>query len=144
MTSVTQRRERKYKRAKLRLVDLSEPNLHDSDHVVALVAEASYAAVAKMFPWLSVDQIRNPPRRLLDAKLARQIAIHFMTVHANVPQRQIGRLQARQRTSIHFALKAVEKRLECDVFAAAYDQLEDWATEHYRAALPQGHMAGTV
>lgn len=137
MNSVTQKRERKFKRAKLRLVDLSEPNLYDSDYSVALVAEAAYAAVAQMFPWLSVDDIRHPPRKFMDAKLARQVAIYFLATQAGIPQRQIGRLQGRQRTSIHFALRAVEKRLHCERFAAAYDQLEEWAMMHYRALLTE-------
>lgn len=123
----TTKRERKFKRAKLRLVDLTDVNVWDSDHVVALAAESAYEAASEMFAWLSVEQVRNPPRQMLDAKLARQVAIHLMNGSLGMPQRQIARLQGRQRTSIHFALQAVEKRLETDEFRNAYDRAEGLA-----------------
>lgn len=123
----TTKRERKFKRAKLRLVDLERANLYDSDYVVALMAECAYEAVADMFQWLSVEDIRNPPRKMMDAKLARQVAIHVMVGPLNIPQRQIARLQGRQRTSIHFALQTVERRLEDEMFETAYETMADKA-----------------
>ncbi|PRA86941.1 hypothetical protein CQ054_07015 [Ochrobactrum sp. MYb29] len=130
--SETQKRERKFKKAKSRPVDLSHVNFYDSDFVVALAAEATYEAVAEMFPWLSIVQIKNPPRHLMDAKLARQVAIHIMAERVGVPQRQIARLQGRQRTSIHFALQTVEKRMESDTFTAAYEMAAFNVDELYR------------
>ena len=129
----TQKRERKFKKAKTRLVDLSHVNFYDSDFVVALAAEATYEAVAEMFPWLSIFQIKNPPRHLMDAKLARQVAIHIMAERVGIPQRQIARLQARQRTSIHFALQTVAKRMESDTFTAAYEMAAFNVDRLYRA-----------
>ncbi|RRY11502.1 hypothetical protein [Brucella anthropi] len=130
--SETQNRERKFKKAKTRPVDLTHVNFYDSDFVVALAAEATYEAVKEMFPWLSVVQIKNPPRQLMDAKLARQIAIHIMAERLGIPQRQIARFQARQRTSIHFALQTVTKRMECGTFAAAYENAAFQVDRLYR------------
>ncbi len=59
----------------------------------------------------------------MDAKLARQIAIHLMVNRMAMDQRTIARLQGRQRTSIHFALRTVNDRLEDATFAAAYDRM---------------------
>lgn len=133
---VTQKRERKFKTAKRRQVDLSHENYFNSDYVVARVAEITYAGVAKMLPWLSVNQIANPPRQLMDAKFARQLAIHIMSTRLDIPQRQVTRLQGRQRTSIHFALQSIDERLECDTFAVVYEKtVERIKTELGKLAL---------
>lgn len=86
-------------------------------------AERAYRAVLSEFQWLSLDQVRNPPRAIMDAKLARQIAIHLMVNRMGMEQRQIARLQGRQRTSIHFALETVNERLESPSFAASYGRI---------------------
>lgn len=125
------RRERQFQRSKLRVVDLSDLNVWDGDHVVGLAAEIAYEAACQMFPWLSVEQVRNPPQRMMDAKLARQVAIHIMTGALAVPQRQIARAQGRQRTSIHFALQTVERRLQLDLFRFAYEKAERYAVSAF-------------
>lgn len=130
--STTQKRERKFKKAKQRPVDLSHVNFYDSDFVVALAVEAAYEAVLEMFPWLTITQIKNPPRQMMDAKLARQIAIHILAERVGIPQRQIARYQARQRTSIHFALQSVTKRMECNRFVTAYESAAFQVDRLYR------------
>lgn len=122
----THRRERKHRRSMRRGVDQLMPvieNQHSYDQRSVAMADCAYRAVRSLFRHLSVDQIRQPPRQLMDAKLARQIAIHIMVHRLHMEQRQICRIQMRQRTSIHFALQAVETRLECEIFAAAYERI---------------------
>ncbi|MCZ8159097.1 MAG: hypothetical protein O9256_04345, partial [Rhizobiaceae bacterium] len=84
----------------------------------------AYRAVLSEFRWLSLDHVKNPPRTMLDAKLARQVAIHLMVNRMGIEQRQIARLQGRQRTSIHFALQTVNERLENPEFKASYHRME--------------------
>lgn len=45
---------------------------------------------------------------------------------------KLAEFSERQRTSIHFALQAVARRLECEVFRAAYDRMERAARELYQ------------
>ena len=86
-------------------------------------AEEAMRAVQSEFRWLSLEQIRKPPTALMDAKLARQIAIHLMVNRMAMEQRAIARLQGRQRTSIHFALRTVDDRLDEATFAATYERM---------------------
>lgn len=83
----------------------------------------AYQAVLSEFDWLSLAQVENPPRRMFDAKLARQIAIHLMVNRMGMEQRQVSRIQGRQRTSIHFALRTVDERLRDAPFVASYERM---------------------
>ncbi|MGC4410639.1 hypothetical protein D4A92_19595 [Rhizobium rosettiformans] len=118
IASQAQRREHKHRRYS------GKPSAaHYGPDAVAR-AERAYRAVQSEFQWLSIDQVRKPPRTMLDAKLARQIAVHLMVNCLSMEQRQIARLQGRQRTSIHFALQTVNGRLESPMFAASYERME--------------------
>lgn len=83
----------------------------------------AYQAVLSEFHWLSLAQVEYPPRQMFDAKLARQIAIHLMVNRMGIEQRQVSRVQGRQRTSIHFALRTVDGRLRDAPFAATYERM---------------------
>lgn len=75
------------------------------------------------FRHLALRDIIDPPHEWFDAALARQIAIHILAVKFDVPRRRIVKMQARQRTSISFALTAVERRLQDGTFEAAYRRM---------------------
>lgn len=138
--SVTQVRERKHRRSMQRGVDRLKPvvsNMHSSDERSVFMAECAYRAVQTLFQHLSLDQIRQPPRQYMEAKFARQIAIHIMVNRLYMEQRQICRIQLRQRTPIHFALRAVETRLEYELFAAAYERMAAAASRFADATLVQ-------
>lgn len=136
--SETQKRERKHRRSMLRGVDRLKPvvsNVHSSDQRSVFMAECAYRAVQTLFQHLSLDEIRQPPRQYMEAKFARQIAIHIMVNCLHMEQRQICRIQQRQRTPIHFALRAVEARLEHEMFAAAYERMAATAEQYIGAAM---------
>lgn len=96
-------------------------NPHSERDRLELMEQCTYEAVQTVFGHLSLDHIKNPPRPYFDAKLARQIAIRIMNVDFDAPRRRLCTMQSRQRTSISFAVQAVERRMECEVFRAAYD-----------------------
>lgn len=75
------------------------------------------------FQHLAVRHIIDPPHAWFDAALARQIAIHILNVEFDVPRRRIVAMQDRQRTSISFAIQAVDRRLQDPVFARAYARM---------------------
>lgn len=122
--SLTTKRERKHRRSMERTKPTGAFNPHSYDHRAELEHACAVKAVQGVFGHLTVAQIINPPRAYKDAQLARQIAVHIMVQGLRIEQRQISRMQGRQRTSIHFALQAVERRLECPVFRAAYERME--------------------
>lgn len=117
---------------------IAGPSLgHDADTFsddsrADLAQDCAFRAVQSVLRYLSPELIAKPPRAYKDAQLARQIAIHIMATALEVGQRQITRMQGRQRTSIHFALQAVERRLECEVFRATYDRMTRAAREMYQ------------
>lgn len=133
--SLTTKRERKHRRSMERPKPAGAFNPHSYDHRAELAYACALKAVQSGFSYLSIDQISNPPRTDKVAQLARQIAIHIMVHGLGIEQRQVCRIQGRQRTSIHFALQTVEMRRECPVFAAAHDRMMDAAVARYEAEL---------
>ncbi len=72
-----------------------------------------YAAVQQGgFQHLALRDIIDPPHEWFDAMLARQIAIHILATRFGVPKRRIVMMQARKRTSIAFAIRTIDRRLE--------------------------------
>jgi len=56
-----------------------------------------------------------------------QIAIHILHYQFHVPRRRIVTMQERQRTSIAFAIRTVNVRLDEPVFNKAYCQWAEMA-----------------
>lgn len=89
-----------------------------------------YAAVQQGgFQHLTLRDIIDPPHHWFDAALARQIAIHILATQFGVPKRRIVTMQARQRTSIAFAIHAIDRRLEHPAFEEAYRRMARLALE---------------
>ncbi|WP_139812536.1 hypothetical protein [Ensifer aridi] len=131
-------RERKHRKLMKRAGQARTFNPHDYEHRYELMADCAFRAVQSVFGHLAVDDIRKPPRALKDAQLARQIAIRIMADDFGMEQRYICRMQGRQRTSIHFAIQTVEKRMECEVFSAAYEGMVAEAFASYDLRMQQG------
>ncbi|APX68870.1 MULTISPECIES: hypothetical protein [unclassified Brucella] len=83
-----------------------------------------YAAVQQGgFQHLALRDIIDPPHEWFDAMLARQIAIHILATRFGVPKRRIVMMQARKRTSIAFAIRTIDRRLERVTFEEAYRRM---------------------
>lgn len=113
-------------------------NVHDERDHLALMERCAFEAVQVAFPHLSVAHIRKPPRPWFDAKLARQIAIHILNTEFDVPRHRITTMQARQRTSISFAMQAVQRRMVCPTFRAAYEGMAARAQATYARSAELG------
>lgn len=94
-----------------------------------MLAQCAYEAVSTVFAWLSVGEIRKPPRAYKDAQLARQVAVRVMAIDLKVARRHVTRMQGRQRRSIQLAIQAVEQRMKCPEFCEAYREIADRAGE---------------
>jgi hypothetical protein len=104
-------------------------NPYSEQERLNVMLSCCYAAVQTGFRHLPIRFIIDPPHNMFDAALARQIAIHILNVHFDVPRRRIVDMQERQRTSISFAIQAIDRRLECPVFARAYERMAARASD---------------
>ncbi|PTM92857.1 hypothetical protein [Mycoplana dimorpha] len=99
---------------------MSGLNPYSEAQRVEMMLVCCYKAVHGHFSHLPLRDIIEPPHSLFDAALARQMAIHILNVEFGVPRRRIVAMQARQRTSISFAIIKIDERLECAVFERVY------------------------
>lgn len=91
--------------------------------------EASIAGVRSAFPFLSETDIAYPPHHWFDAALARQIALHLLIEHFDVPKRRVAKELARSRGSIWQAVNTVDDRLQHPDFRRAYHEMVSRADE---------------
>ncbi|MEY9717890.1 hypothetical protein ABIA22_000380 [Sinorhizobium fredii] len=98
-------------------------NPYDEQQRLEVMLACCYKAVQAHFSHIAVRDIISPPHDLFDAALARQLAIYIFHVEFEVPRRRIVKMQARQRTSISFAIAKIDERLGCPVFAKAYARM---------------------
>lgn len=96
---------------------------------------ACVAAVQGEFRWLPLRDIISPPHRQFDAALARQIALHLLVRHFDVPKRRVVELQERSREAVNRALRTVDERLSSPLFAQAYERISAEADELYSSKL---------
>lgn len=102
--------------------------------------EASLSGVQSLFPWLSRENIVDPPHAWFDAALARQIVIHLMVRDFDIPKRRVVEMQGRSREAVNRALATIEaRRAASAIFDAALttvgaDALSEFAiiTAHRR------------
>ncbi len=98
-------------------------NPYSEEERLQVMLSCCYAAVKTGFSHLAMRDIINPPHEWFDAMLARQIAIHLVVTVFDVPKRRVVAMQARQRTAIAFAIRAVDARLDHPVFERAYKRM---------------------
>lgn len=89
-----------------------------------LIFDCTFNAVQKGFKHLPIRFIIEPPHRLFDAMLARQIVIHIVHNVFAVPRRRIVQALHRGRAAISVSISAVNMRLQEPNFAREY---EKWA-----------------
>jgi hypothetical protein len=82
-----------------------------------------YKATQEQFSHLSVRQVIDPPVDMLDAKLARQIAIHILNVEFDIPRRRLVAHLKLARSTILFAIRTVDYRREEPAFDRAYRRI---------------------
>lgn len=98
-------------------------NPYDEHQRLEVMLACCVKAVQSHFSHIATRDIIWPPRDLFDAALARQVAIYILHIEFEVPRRRIVKMQARQRTSISFAIRKIDERLGCPVFAKAYSRM---------------------
>jgi len=100
--------------------------------------EASVRGVQSRFPHLSEADIVAPPHHWFDAALARQIALHLLIEHFDIPKRAVAEELERSRDAVNRALRTIDERLQYPEFQDAYEAMAECA----HAALENGGDAG--
>ena len=104
-------------------------NPYSEDERMQAMLSCCYVAVQTSFKHLPLRYIIEPPLTMMDATLARQIAIHILNHQFQVPRRRIVVMQERRRSAVATAINTVNSRLECPVFARAYERMSVRALE---------------
>ncbi len=102
---------------------------------------ACFAAVAKVFCWLSVRDIVEPPHEKFDAAFARQIGLHVMIRHFHVPKRRVVAMQERSREAVNRALRTVDARLMEPKFQDVYAGIVRDAQAHFAQDMTRASSA---
>ncbi|MCF1449956.1 hypothetical protein FS815_24510 [Agrobacterium vitis] len=95
-------------------------NIHSADERQRLMLSCCLRSVQASFSHIALRDIIDPPREMLDALLARQIALTLLRDEFNVPARRVAIMVNRNRGRIAFAMWTVTSRRECPIFDQAY------------------------
>lgn len=104
-------------------------NPYSEDERLQVMLTCCFSAVKSGFQHLAMRDIIEPPHEWFDAMLARQIVIHLFHSQFDVPKRRIHEMMNRRRGSIAAAIYTVDNRLECAVFAKAYNRMAGRAND---------------
>lgn len=104
-------------------------NPYSEEERLQVMLSCCYLAVQTGFKHLPLRFIIDPPSTMMDAILARQIAIHVLNNEFQTPRRRIVVMQERRRSAVATAINTVNARLECPVFARAYERMSTRALE---------------
>ena len=110
-------------------------NPYSEEERLQTMLSCCYLAVQTAFKHLPLRFIVEPPSVMMDAILARQIAIHILNNEFQVPRRRIVVMQERRRSAVATAINTVNARLECPVFARAYERMATRALELFQVKI---------
>lgn len=96
----------------------------------AMIA-ACYSATRKHFAHLPLRYVINPPVDMLDAALARQIAIVILIDEFGIPRRRIGTILGLARSTILSACRTVDYRREDAAFDKIFQRIVARAKDNF-------------
>lgn len=97
--------------------------------------QASFKATRAHFNHLPIRFIIEPPVDMLDAKLARQIAIYVLHMEFGVARRRAVKMFGIVRSTLLLAIRTVEYRRGEAVFDIAYRRIAARANDLFMAEL---------
>ncbi|CAH0339613.1 hypothetical protein [Rhizobium sp. CECT 9324] len=112
-------------------------NPYSEEERLQAMVSACYRASRSHFNHLAIAHVIDPPRDMFDAKLARQIAIHILSVEFIVPRRRLAALLSLARSTILGAVNTVDDRMYDPVFERAYGRIAARANDLFMAALTE-------
>ncbi len=93
------------------------------------------------FSHLPIRYLINPPNHMLDAALARQIAIYIFHMEFDVPRRRIVTILGIARSTMLMAVRVVDERRTDAVFDRAYRRIAARAGDLFMQELHKAEEA---
>lgn len=100
-----------------------------------------YKASQSHFSHLPVRHLINPPNHMLDAALARQVALYVFHVEFAVPRRRIVTMLGIARSTMLMAVRVIDERRMEPVFDRTYRRVASRAGDLFMRALTQAAEA---
>lgn len=112
-------------------------NPYSEEERLQAMISASFRASRAHFNHLPLRHVINPPAEMLDAKLARQVAIYVLHIDFGVPRRRLVALLSVARWTVMQAVRTVEERRFEALFDRAYERIGARAKDNFMAALQE-------
>lgn len=110
-------------------------NPYSEEERLQAMVSACYRASRSHFNHLPLRHIISPPAELLDAKLARQMAIYVLHIDFGVPRRRLVILLGVARWTVMQAVRTIEQRRFEALFERAYERIAARAKDNFTTAL---------
>lgn len=110
-------------------------NPYSEEERMQAMVSACYRASRSHFSHLPIRHIINPPANMLDAALARHVAIHMLAVEWGIPKRRIVVLLNLARATVSHAITSVDERRFEPVFERAYERIAARSKDLFMEAL---------
>jgi hypothetical protein len=115
-------------------------NPYSEEERLQAMVSACFRASRSHFNHLSIKHIIDPPRDMFDAKLARQVAIHILTVEFIIPRRRLMAVLALARTTIYGAVCTIDDRMYDPIFERAYARISARAQDLFMTSMREASM----
>lgn len=100
-----------------------------------------YKASQSHFSHLPIRHIISPPNHMLDAALARQIALYAFHVEFGVPRRRIVAMLGIARSTILMAVRVIDERRTEPVFDRVYRRVAARASDLFMRTMLKAEEA---
>ncbi|MEA3533689.1 hypothetical protein [Rhizobium sp. CC-YZS058] len=112
-------------------------NPYSAEERLQAMVSAAYRASRSHFSHLPLRFIIDPPVDMLDAALARQVAIHVLVVQFSIPRRRLIVLLNVGRSMVNQAIRTVDYRCDEAVFERTYRAIAARANDLFMTALSE-------
>lgn len=110
-------------------------NVHSQKDMYQATLNACYLAASEGFPHLTIAEIIDPPHRMFDAALVRQIVLHLMANQFCWPRRRIYQETLHNRGTIWRGMRVIDERLTSLKFENHYRNVAARASELLAASI---------
>lgn len=110
-------------------------NPYSEEERLQAMVSACFRAARSHFSHLPLRFIIDPPVDMLDAKLARQMAIHLLNVEFDIPRRRLVEHLRVARWTVMQAVRTIDYRCEEAVFERCYRMVSARAQDLFMQAL---------
>ncbi len=116
-------------------------NPYSEPERLTVMLSCCYKASQSHFSHLPMRYLISPPNHMLDAALARQVALYIFHDEFNVPRRRIVAMLGIARSTMLMAVRVIEARRADGVFDRMYHRIASRAGDLFMAELAKAAEA---